>query len=194
MLAGVNGNLTPTSYLVLGLVRMNGPSTPYDLKQAVARSIGHFWSFPHSQLYTEPARLAGLGLLREEREESGRRRRRFHLTDQGASALSGWMREPTPGNTEAHDLGLLKLFLGVMDSAEQVRAMAERQADDHQAQLAEYEAADAELAADPDVAACRAALHLGMRYERLAVEFWRDVAANPPGPVPAAETPEPTSA
>jgi DNA-binding PadR family transcriptional regulator len=189
----VNANLTPTSYLVLGLVRMNGPSTPYDLKQAVARSIGHFWSFPHSQLYTEPARLAQLGLLREEREESGRRRRRFHLTEEGAAALAGWMLEPTPGNTEAHDLGLLKLFLGVMATGAQVSALAERQAADHKAQLAAYEAADAELAGDPDVEACRAALRLGMMYERVAVEFWEGVAADPPGPVPAAALAEPTS-
>ena len=187
----MNANLTATSYLVLGLVRMNGPSTPYDLKQAVARSIGHFWSFPHSQLYTEPARLAGLGLLTEEREESGRRRRLFQLTDAGSAALEAWMREPTPGNTEAHDLGMLKLFLGVMDSADQVAAMAERQAADHAAQLAAYEAIDAELAGNPAMSACRAALRLGLMYERLAIEFWRGVAADPPEQVPAAALREP---
>ena len=67
--------LGPVSYLVLGIVALRGPSTPYDLKRFVQLSIGHFWPFPHTQLYAEPARLADAGLLEEMREESGRRRR-----------------------------------------------------------------------------------------------------------------------
>ena len=59
--------LTPTSYLVLGLVGHLGSATSYDLKQAVAGTIGGFWSVPHSQLYAEPARLARVGFLTEER-------------------------------------------------------------------------------------------------------------------------------
>src|SRR5664280_1514106 len=55
--------LTPTSYLVLGLVAREGPSTPYDLKGHVAATIGHFWPFPHALLYKEPPRRVGLGLL-----------------------------------------------------------------------------------------------------------------------------------
>ncbi len=69
--------LTPVSYLVLGEVARRGSATPYELKVAVAGSIGNCWSFPHAQLYKEPPRLAAAGLLSEEREESGRRRRSF---------------------------------------------------------------------------------------------------------------------
>ena len=50
--------LTPTSYLVLGLTVRHGPVTSYELKQRVQESLGNFWSFPHSQLYAEPERLA----------------------------------------------------------------------------------------------------------------------------------------
>jgi hypothetical protein len=50
--------LTTTSYIVLGLLSFSGPATPYDLKQMVAATVGHFWSLPHSQLYSEPTRLA----------------------------------------------------------------------------------------------------------------------------------------
>ncbi len=179
--------LTPTSYLVLGTIRMSGPSTPYELKQLVNHSIGHFWSFPHSQLYTEPARLTALGLLREEREESGRRRRRFHLTPAGEAALEHWAQEPTPGRTQAHDLGLLKLFLGVMTERDDVRAFAFHQAQDHRRQLDEYRASEGTLPEGPDRASPRAALGLGMRFEQLAVTFWEEVAANPPAPVPPAQ-------
>ena len=50
--------LTPTSYIVLGLLELAGESTPYGLKQLMARSVGYFWTLQHAQLYTEPARLA----------------------------------------------------------------------------------------------------------------------------------------
>ena len=78
--------LGPTSYLVLGIVAMRGPSTPYDLKRFVQLSVGNFWPFPHTQLYAEPARLAEAGLLEETREETGRRRRHYTITDGRAAA------------------------------------------------------------------------------------------------------------
>ena len=50
-------HLTPTSYVVLGLVSRMQPVTSYEMKRRVGISIGHFWPFPHSQLYAEPTRL-----------------------------------------------------------------------------------------------------------------------------------------
>ena len=57
--------LTPTSYLVLGLLAREGPSTPYDLEGHVRATLGNFWSFPHTLLYSEPPRLASLGMITE---------------------------------------------------------------------------------------------------------------------------------
>ena len=45
--------LTSTSYLVLGLVQREGPSTPYELKRHVAATIGHFWTFPHAGIIVD---------------------------------------------------------------------------------------------------------------------------------------------
>ncbi|HTZ63099.1 MAG TPA: PadR family transcriptional regulator, partial [Solirubrobacteraceae bacterium] len=67
--------LTPTSHIVLGLLSLSGQATPYDLKQMVSASVGHFWSLPHSQLYAEPARLARAGYVTEQQEPDGRRRK-----------------------------------------------------------------------------------------------------------------------
>ncbi len=64
--------LSPTSYLDLGLLARYGPSTPYDLEQHVRATLGNFWSFPHTLLYSEPPRLAALGLVTETRETEGR--------------------------------------------------------------------------------------------------------------------------
>src|SRR5512133_344349 len=88
-------DLTPVSYVVLGLVARDGPSTPYALKTAVGRGIAHFWQFPHSQIYAETERLARLGLLAEEREQTGRRRRSYRITAAGRAALAAWLAEPT---------------------------------------------------------------------------------------------------
>src|SRR5450759_293587 len=92
------GRLTSTSYLVLGLIEREGPSTPYELKRHVAATIGHFWSFPHALLYNEPARLVELGLLTAEREADGRRRRLFTLTDRGRAAIRAGPATPPPGS------------------------------------------------------------------------------------------------
>src|SRR6476469_13286 len=93
-------HLTSTSYLVLGLIEREGPSTPYELKRHVAATIGHFWSFPHALLYKEPPRLVELGLLAEERETEGRRRRLFSITGAGRAAIKAWLAKPALEATE----------------------------------------------------------------------------------------------
>src|SRR3954451_10260530 len=87
--------LTPVSYIVLGLLDRLGPSTPYELKRAHAIGIGNFWTVQHAQFYSEPERLAEAGLLTEDREEGGRRRRRYAITAAGRRALREWLAEPT---------------------------------------------------------------------------------------------------
>ncbi|HMK11556.1 MAG TPA: helix-turn-helix transcriptional regulator, partial [Acidimicrobiales bacterium] len=80
-------SLNPVSYVVLGFAAQHSPVTSYDLKQMVAGSVGYFWPFPHSQLYAEPARLVAAGLLDEDVEATGRRRRLYRITPAGRSAL-----------------------------------------------------------------------------------------------------------
>src|SRR5258708_39310092 len=88
--------LTETSYAVLGLLEHCEPATPYQLKQIAQESIFHFWTIPHTQLYTECARLAEGGLLDERREEKGRRRRLYRLSAAGRKALKHWRGAPPP--------------------------------------------------------------------------------------------------
>jgi PadR family transcriptional regulator AphA len=163
--------LSPTSYIVLGLLDWSDEATPYELKQFVARSVGNFWSVPHSQLYSEPERLARAGLLAERREEEGRRRRLFSLTDAGREALSAWRAErsedPLP---ELRDPGLLRLFFGA-----DPRELAAVRVEAHRAKLSEYE----DLLASGPVEAPRGprlALEAGIRHEREWVRFWEELA------------------
>ncbi len=166
--------LTPTSYVVLGLVGAFGPCTSYDMKRAVSSSIGYFWSFPHSQLYAEPMRLVELGLLREDQERTGRRRRTYELTDAGRDALRAWLAEPTDEPTEIRDLAVLKLFFGAQATGGDVRRLADAAIEAHRRRLAEYEAiADHDQGIERHM---RTTLELGLRYERAAIAFWEEVA------------------
>jgi len=180
--------LTPTSYLVLGLLAREGPSTPYELKRHVAATIGHFWSFPHALLYKEPARLVGLGLLTEERELDGRRRRLFTITTAGREALRAWLSRPARHPTELRDLALLQLFFADLESTSATLAIAEEQLALHRRQLAGYEADQRlEGTLDGDRGVSRTVEHwrgvtlrIGILYEQAAVEFWGEVASSVP--------------
>ncbi len=172
--------LGPTSYLILGLISYRGPSTPYQLKRAVGRSVGHFWPFPHTQLYQEPDRLARAGLLVEEREQDGRRRRTYAITEAGREALTAWLREPTADVTQFRDLAALKIFFSEFMSTDDLVAMAREQVRLYEQRLAEYAAIGARYASRPELGRRMASLDLGIRLTRAARDFWRDIAADPP--------------
>ena len=172
-------NLTPTSYLVLGLVGHLGRCTSYEMKAVVAGSIGYFWTFPHSQLYAEPSRLVGLGLLVEEQEPTGRRRRTFELTPAGRAALRTWLSEPTDLPTEIRDLALLKLFFGSQADPDEVTRLAIAAAAGHRARLDDYEAIAASVPAGADQHQL-ATLALGIRYERASLAYWQALAESGP--------------
>ena len=173
-----DGSLTPTSYLVLGLVGHLGEATSYDLKRSVAETIGGFWSVPHSQLYAEPTRLVALGLLDEHQETTGRRRRTYALTAGGREAVDRWLATSTEDGTELRDEALLKLYFGGQAGPGAVAAFAADAARVHRERLASYEA----LVLDPPP---RVDLHqlsilaLAARYEAEAVAFWDAVTSDP---------------
>jgi PadR family transcriptional regulator AphA len=160
--------LTPTSYVVLGLIEQMQPASPYDLKRAVALGVGQFWSLPHTQLYAECGRLAEAGLLSERRETGGRRRRIYRLTKAGEEALGRWRSEPTGELYELRDAGLLKLFFGAEPAS-----LAPRQLEAHEEKLREYEA---QLDECREVNAPEGVMHAieaGIGHEREYVRFWK---------------------
>ena len=167
--------LGPVSYLVLGIVALRGPTTPYDLKRFVQLSIGHFWPFPHTQLYAEPARLADAGLLEETREQSGRRRRHYSRTESGRRRLDEWLGEPETSPTEFRDFGLLKLFFSEL-APEDITALANALAAAHRAMLAEDDAIRTRFSGRPELAIRLLSLELGTRLSRTAADFWDEIA------------------
>lgn len=164
--------LTQTSYVVMGLVASLGEATPYDLKQIASATIGPYFSIPHSQLYAEPVRLARAGYLQERREETGRRRKHYSLTDEGRGALREWLREPTDELYELRDPGLLKLALGA-----DPQALAEAQLAAHQERLEEFRgiARMLEMADAPQQQ--RLVAEAGIGHSKEYVRFWKRVAS-----------------
>ncbi len=163
--------LTQTSYVVLGLVEQAGEATPYDLKQIVAATVGGFFSIPHSQLYAEPERLAKGGYLRERREQTGRRRKHYTVTQKGRAALKEWLRTPTEELYELRDPGLLKLAFGG-----DPQALARAQLAAHEERLDELR----RLATTLEVAGASKEQILvaeaGIGHSREYVRFWKKIA------------------
>jgi len=162
--------LTPTSYIVLGLLSMFGEATPYDLKGMGSASIGQFWTLPHSQIYAEPARLARAGYLSETQEQGGRRRKRYSLAGRGRQAFDDWLGVLTPEPYLLRDVALLKLFFGA-----NVHELAEVQLETHRQKLAEYTALG-EMDPGTGPRGPWLALDLGLKHERATVGFWEQHA------------------
>jgi DNA-binding PadR family transcriptional regulator len=164
--------LTPTSYIVLGLVDQLGEASPYDLKQAVAASVGNFWSVPHSQVYREAERLERAGHLRcrLERTPGGRPRKLYRLAESGVHELSSWRQEPSQELPELRDPGLLKLFFGANP-----RRLARARREAHQRKLDEYEARR-ELDPGGEPRGQWLSLYAGIGHEREWVRFWSEIA------------------
>lgn len=172
--------LSPVSCLVLGLIGLRGPSTPYDLKKAISRSVSYFWPFPHSQLYGEPDRLVEAGMLSRKIEEAGRRRKLYRLTRKGDAALRQWLRTSPDAMFEMRDTAVLQLFFSEFMSEQDLVALAENQVRMTRERLATY--AQIEQKNLPRMGRNRrmAPLFLGIRMAKVYLEFWEDIAKNPP--------------
>jgi DNA-binding PadR family transcriptional regulator len=118
--------LSPTAYVILGLVR-NEPRSGYEIKAVVDASTRFFWAASYGQIYPELKRLAEAGLVTGvEAPTGGRRRTVYEITADGEEELRAWLRQP-PQTYEMREEGLLKLFfadaLPRQEGAEILRAM-----------------------------------------------------------------------
>jgi PadR family transcriptional regulator, regulatory protein AphA len=174
--------LSPTSYLVLGLIGLRGASTPYDLKRAISRSVSYFWPFPHSQLYSEPERLVATGLLSRKDENGGRHRKLYSLTKEGHRALQDWVKSPPGEIFEMRDIAVLQLFFSEFMSEDDLVALALNQGRLYRERLATYQGIARTAGEDRIKRRRMASVHLGIRMMKACIDFWDDVAKNPPEP------------
>jgi PadR family transcriptional regulator AphA len=164
-------NLTTTSYVILGLLQLTDPATPYELEGLIQRSgMVNFWWMSHTQIYSECAQLTREGYLDEEREETGRRRRLYHLTETGRQAISAWRARPPEDSEQTRDPALLKLFFGGDPSV-----IAATQIELHRRQLEACEDIASKIG-EGHYGGRGAVLRYGLAFERMALDFWTRLA------------------
>ncbi|WP_409332428.1 PadR family transcriptional regulator [Trujillonella humicola] len=178
--------LSPTSYVVLGTIGLRGPSTSYDLKRAVSRSIGYFWTFPHAALYSEPQRLEQMGLLTASSEQEGRRRRTYSLTEEGLRELRAWLAAPTNEHFQMRDVAELKLFFNELGEPGNVARLAREQIAAHTERIAVYEDMQRRYGDVRGVAPRLVTLRLGLEMEHAALRFWTALEKDPDAWLPQA--------
>jgi DNA-binding PadR family transcriptional regulator len=98
--------LSATSYIVLSLIHAAGEATPYDLKRAVAATLGNFGRCRHAQVYAEPERLAAGGFSQRATREGRASPPALQTDREGEEALQAWLAEPTAEMAELRDPGI----------------------------------------------------------------------------------------
>lgn len=161
--------LTPTSYVVLGLVRWAPGSTAYELERTIRATVTHMWAIQRSQIYREPTRLVDAGLLTAETDTETRQKTRFSITQAGEDALDSWLDQTADEMPQLRDLAILKVFFGAEpETIARVRLLA------HQARLKEYEflrEAGGLAHQGP-----RNALAAAIAHERTSIRYWSELA------------------
>jgi PadR family transcriptional regulator AphA len=113
--------LTPTSYVILGLLALRSWST-YELAQQMRRSIPYYWPRAESHIYEEPKKLVDHGLATATREYAGRRPRTVYgITDEGRQALRHWLGQPGRAPVVEFE-GLVKVLFAEQGTKEQLLA------------------------------------------------------------------------
>ena len=125
-----------TSYALLGLLSVRTWTT-YELAQQVHRSLRWFSPRAERRLYDEPKNLAAAGLVAVEERYVGRRRsRHYTITDEGRTALAGWLSEaPAPRTTDFE--GMVKVFFADAGDRDQLLATLGRLEEESLARVAD---------------------------------------------------------
>jgi len=163
--------LTGTSYALLALLDRFGELTSYEIKDALETTVENFWPVPHTTAYQEPARLESGGYLSSRQEKTGRRRRRYALTDAGRKALRGWADEPVAAPPQLRDELLLKLFAG----ADPEPLLAER-LDFYRTKVEELQAYLEAVKLAPGWTGPATVLRAGIAYNRAQIELIEGMA------------------
>jgi DNA-binding PadR family transcriptional regulator len=114
-------------FAILGML-CREPMSGYDLRQAIERTVGHFWQESYGNLYPTLERMETEGLValdREEHSPGGRVRKVYRVTAEGRRVLAEWLRRPVVPHVERNEL-LLKLFFGARVGPEDSLAHVER--------------------------------------------------------------------
>lgn len=111
--------LTTTSYAVLTQVGVR-PWSTYELAQQRVRYLRYVWPAAESAIYREAKRLAAMGLIKGEKEYTGKRARTvYSITEDGKEALREWL--GTPVSPFSMDFeAILRVFVAPLGTKDQL--------------------------------------------------------------------------
>ncbi len=120
-----NTRLNTTAYSLLGLLAKK-PWSAYELTQFMGDSVlKHILPRTKSQLYSEPKKLASLGLITQTQEiKQGRERTLYKITPQGRKIFNLWLSEPGE-NVKIEYKSLLKFYLTNPENPKALRTRVE---------------------------------------------------------------------
>ncbi|WP_138379934.1 PadR family transcriptional regulator [Luteithermobacter gelatinilyticus] len=108
----MNTRKSRTVYAILGFLASK-PRSGYDIKKAIEKSVGFFWSESYGQIYPMLKKLAEDGYAEKLPPDphSSRKRQRYAITDKGRAVLADWIKQNADYGGYRNEL-LLKLFFG----------------------------------------------------------------------------------
>ena len=136
------------TWAVLGLLAQR-PRSGYEIKQAVDRTIRHFWAASYGQIYPELRQLEAAGWIEGADGSRGARSRRVYtITPEGQRELRGWLygRET---HIELRDESLLRLFFADVLPSEHALGLLAARREGYLAMLEYLRSLDDGTGADP---------------------------------------------
>ena len=132
---------TAVTWALLGLLALR-PRSGYDLKQAVDRTIRHFWAASYGQIYPELKRLEAAGWVAgKDAARGGRSRRVYRITAKGRRELDGWL-HGMDTRIELRDESLLRLFFADALPRDEALGLLTARREGYRAMLAYLESLD----------------------------------------------------
>lgn len=125
-----------TRFVILGFLARE-PQSGYDIRKAIAGSLGNFWNESFGQIYPALKDLEAEGLIR--RVEGETRRQVYTITPRGRAALETWVKQPAEPHVYRVET-LVKLFFSPLTGPAAARAHVARFKAEHAALMAKYQA------------------------------------------------------
>lgn len=144
---------TELEHAVLGVIKLQGPCTPYAIRRTFAESPSSHWSGSTGAIYPAVERLEKRGWVMSQRKLTGKRAsREYRTTPAGLAELRKWLRPPLPEPAELMDVDPVRLrvrFLGVLSAPQRTKFLAEATTKlREQARLIEHRCSEARESGD----------------------------------------------
>lgn len=108
-------------FILLGLLKLDGGQSGYDLKQTIDVSIRHFWYSDYSQVYRALDALEKAGWVVSIEDVSNPHKRKiYNITEQGETAFQEWLHQDFEMQPIRQPI-LAKLFFGRFASKQRLK-------------------------------------------------------------------------